>query len=61
MSAQLQETETKHIVEYGVTDAALTALAEKFAEVPDATTKEGYQLIKAGLSEMHPLTCDVEK
>ena len=62
MSAQLQEsTESGQIVEYGVTDAALAALKEKFKEVPDASTKEGYALIKAGLGEMRPLRTGVEE
>ena len=61
MNAQLQETTSEtNLVEYGVTDKALAALKEKFKEVPDATTKDGYKAIKEGLSEMRPLRTGVE-
>jgi len=60
MNAQLQEKEVNQIVEYGVTDAAIAQLKEKFKEVPDASTKEGYALIKTGLSEMRPLRTGIE-
>jgi len=61
MNAQLQEKEVNQVVEYGVTDAALAQLKEKFEEVPDASTKEGYELIKAGLKEISPLRIGIEK
>lgn len=54
-------TKENQIVEYGVTDAALATLTEKYSVVPDASTKEGYAEIKAGLKELSPLRIDVEK
>ena len=52
---------SNQLVEYGVTDAALATLKDKYAVVPDAATKEGYAEIKAGLKELTPLRTDVEK
>jgi septal ring factor EnvC (AmiA/AmiB activator) len=49
------------VVEYSVTDANLTELAEKYAVVPDATTDGGYQAIKECLRETTPLRTAVEK
>jgi len=49
------------IVEYSVTDLELDNLAKKYAKVPDAATKEGYQAIKACLKETTPLRTAVER
>ncbi|WP_299726739.1 hypothetical protein [uncultured Endozoicomonas sp.] len=49
------------VVEYGVTDAALNELRERYNSVPDAATKEGMKTIKAALKELVPLRTGVEK
>jgi len=51
----------KEVIEYGVTEAALAELKGKYAKVPDAGTKEGYALCKAGIAEIRPLRTSVEK
>lgn len=61
MSAQLQEHDNSPLITYSITDAKLAELRQKYAEVPDATTPEGYALVKAGLSELVPLRTGVDK
>lgn len=48
-------------IEYSVTDAALADLAARYKDVPDATTKDGYDAIKIALKELTPLRTGVEK
>jgi len=57
-------TETNHpIIEYGdsVTDAALAELKKLYGTVPDASSQEGYDTIKANLKVLTPLRTGVEK
>lgn len=46
-------------IEYGVTEAALAELAERFKD-PDASTDDGYELCKDGVREMTALRMAVE-
>jgi hypothetical protein len=41
-----------NIAEFSAADAALADLRERFKELPDANTTDGYALIKAGLKEV---------
>jgi len=54
-----QELPTMPVVKYSVTEASLTALAEKYAK-PDASTPEGYALCKAGCKELTSLRTGLE-
>ena len=49
------------VVEYDVTDSALEQLREEFAEVPDVTTKKGYEIVRLGLAKIRTLRVSVEK
>ena len=49
------------VIEYGITDAALAELKGKYSNVPDVSTKKGYALAKAGISEVRTLRTSVEK
>ena len=40
------------IVKFNVTAAALKELQAKYAEVPDVSTKEGYEMVRQGISEL---------
>lgn len=42
------------------TDAALAELQERFAVVPDCSTKEGYEFVKAGIKELTSLRTTLE-
>lgn len=55
------ETGDVEIAIFSQTDAGLAALREKYGEVPDATTKEGYELAKAGAKELTTLRTSIEK
>ena len=48
------------IVKFDVTSAALAELRKRYEEVPDVTTKQGYALVKAGLSELTKLRTGTE-
>ena len=53
-------TETDNVIsELDITSAAIELLQERYAVVPDASTEEGYKLIKAGLSELTGLRSKV--
>jgi chromosome segregation ATPase len=41
-----------NVVEYSDTEAALSALRERYTNLPDVGTKEGYAFIKSGLKEV---------
>ncbi|TDF41940.1 hypothetical protein EYS14_03590 [Alteromonadaceae bacterium M269] len=49
------------LIELNVTNEALAALKEKYASVPDVTTKEGYKVAKAAVSELTKLRTGLEK
>lgn len=49
------------VVKYDVTDAALEQLREEFTEVPDVTTKDGYEVVRLGLAKIRTLRVSVEK
>ena len=52
--------ETDNVIsELDITSAAIELLQERYAVVPDASTVEGYSLIKAGLSELTGLRSKV--
>jgi len=37
---------------FNQTDAALSVLTEKYSSIPDVTTKDGYEYVKAGVKEL---------
>jgi hypothetical protein len=49
------------VIKYDITDAALDKLQEKYAEVPDVNSKEGYEAVKSGIREVRKLRTSVEK
>lgn len=51
---------TVEVTEYSTTNAALAMLREKYAAVPDANTKEGYDFIKDGIKELTTLRTSLE-
>lgn len=51
---------TNLLVEYGITETALTELSSKYGILPDVTTKDGYNGIKQGIAEIRGLRGDVE-
>lgn len=54
------EKGTVEVTEYSTTNAALAALREKYAVVPDANTEEGYDLVKNGIKELTTLRTSLE-
>jgi len=46
---------------YNVTEEGLIAIENKWSGVPDCTTREGYKLAKAGISEVSSIRTSVEK
>jgi hypothetical protein len=50
-----------NIVEYDKIEAALVELSEKYGEVPDVTTKEGYTLCKANAKAVGKYRIELEK
>lgn len=55
------DIEGKKVAEYSKTEAALAVLREKYAEVPDVHTKDGYEEVKKGLSELTGYRTGLEK
>lgn len=53
-----QETDLTY---FNQVEAGLATLENKYAIVPDAFTKEGWEAIRAGLAEMRPLRVAVDK
>jgi hypothetical protein len=49
------------ITEYNRTETALNGLRDRWSVVPDAETKEGYELVKSGISEIKSLRTGLEK
>jgi len=49
------------IVNLGVTDAAISELRAKYSDVPDASTKEGYGLVKEAKNTLTKYVTGVEK
>lgn len=54
------EKGTVEVTEYSATNAALAMLKQKYSEVPDANTEEGYAVIKAGIKELTGLRTSLE-
>jgi len=52
---------TSEITEYSKTEAALNELKDRWANVPDAETDEGYTQIKTGISEVRGFRTGLEK
>jgi len=49
------------LINYNVTDAAITALAEKYERFPtDLSVKDNYDIVKSGVSEVRTLRSEVE-
>jgi hypothetical protein len=55
------ESGTVNVAVFSQTDAALAGLREKYSEVPDAETKDGYALVKAGCKELTTLRTSIDK
>jgi len=49
------------IIEFGVTDAALSELKNTYSSVPDVNTTSGYEEIKGALKVLTPLRTGIEK
>jgi len=59
MSATAEET--TQISEFTKTEASLSTLETKYAKVPDATTKDGYQACADAIRELRPLRTGLDK
>lgn len=54
------EQGTVEVAEFKQTDAALAQLREKYSVIPDASTTEGYEFVKAGCKELTGLRTAIE-
>jgi len=54
-------TEQTEIVEFKQSEAALVLLKERYAVIPDFTTKEGYEEGRQGISELRTLRTSLDK
>lgn len=63
MSVQLAKIdfEKNQVAVFNATEAALSALREKYGTVPDVETAEGYDLAKAGIKEITGYRTGLEK
>jgi len=55
------EATNAQVIKYDVTDAILTGIKEKFGELPDPTTKEGYTFVSDGLKDVKGYLAGTEK
>ncbi len=49
------------LIKYDVTEASLTTLKNKYAVMPDVKTKEGYSIIRNGITEIRDIRIKIEK
>ena len=54
-------TEQTEIVEFKQSEAALVLLKERYAVIPDFTTKEGYESGRQGIAELRTLRTSLDK
>lgn len=57
----MSNQDNKPLITYPVSDLAIVKLREQYGVVPDAESKEGYELIKTALQTLVPLRTGVEK
>jgi len=54
-------TEQTQIAEFNQTEGALAVLKEKYTEIPDCSTKEGYEECRIGIAELRTLRTSLDK
>lgn len=58
---EVMEKKGTQIAEFSKTEAALATLREKFAVIPDCSTKEGYEECRVGIRELVSLRTSLDK